>query len=78
MTELKAANVSDATINSIVSDFKSYEQTLKTIDPSLTVKIKADGAALAKDMPALPVQPAGHPDRMLEAPGFPVGHSFGL
>jgi hypothetical protein len=53
---LKAANVPDAQINQIVSDFQTYQSTLQTIDPTLTAKITADQAALAKDLPA----PSGH------------------
>jgi hypothetical protein len=49
---LKAANVSDAQINQIVSDFQTYQSTLKTVDPTLYVKISADQAAIAQDMPA--------------------------
>jgi hypothetical protein len=51
---LKAANVSDAQINQIVTDFQTYQSTLQTVDPTLFAKITADQAALAKDLPALP------------------------
>jgi hypothetical protein len=49
---LKAANVPDAQINSIVADLKTYQSTLKSIDPALNAKIAADQATLAKDLPA--------------------------
>jgi hypothetical protein len=48
---LKAANVSDVQINQIVSDFQTYQSTLKTVDPTLYAKISTDQAALAQDMP---------------------------
>jgi hypothetical protein len=73
-TELKAANVPDATINQITSDFQTYESTLKTIDPTLSAKIQADRAALVHDMPAH----AGHPGPTPGTLGLPVGHSFGF
>ncbi|MGO9599403.1 MAG: hypothetical protein ACLP7Q_15545 [Isosphaeraceae bacterium] len=73
-TELKAANLPDATINSIIADFKTYKSTLDSIDPTLSAKIKADQAALEKDMPA----PVGHPGPMLGAPGLPMGRGIGF
>jgi hypothetical protein len=48
---LKAAGVSDAQITQITTDFQNYQDTLKTIDPTLTAKITADQAALANDLP---------------------------
>jgi hypothetical protein len=51
-TQLKAANVSDAQINQIVTDAQTYQTTLKTIDPTLSAKITADQQALASDVPA--------------------------
>jgi hypothetical protein len=81
-TELKSANVSDATINSIIADFKTYKSTLETVDPTLSAKIQADQAALAMEMPApagLPAgQTSGHPGPMPGAAGFPMGHSLGF
>jgi hypothetical protein len=53
---LQTAGLSDAQISQITTDFQNYQNTLKTIDPTLTAKITADQAALAKDMPA----DAGH------------------
>ena len=73
-TELKAANVPDATINSIIADFKTYKSTIESIDPTLSAQIKADQAALAKDMPA----PAGHSGPMPGAAGFPMVHGLGF
>jgi hypothetical protein len=49
---LKTAGLSDTQITQITTDFQNYQNTLKTIDPTLTAKITADQAALAKDMPA--------------------------
>jgi hypothetical protein len=49
---LKTAGLSDAQITQITTDFQNYQNTLKTIDPTLTAQITADQAALAKDMPA--------------------------
>jgi hypothetical protein len=49
---LKTAGLSDARITQITTDFQNYQNTLKTIDPTLSAKITADQAALAKDMPA--------------------------
>ena len=77
-TALKAANVSDVTISSISSDLKTYESTLKTVDPTLSAKIQADRAALAKDMPAPTSQPVGRPGPMLGTPGLPLWHGLGF
>jgi hypothetical protein len=49
---LKTAGLSDAQITQITTDFQNYQDTLKTIDPTLTAKITADQAALAQDLPA--------------------------
>jgi hypothetical protein len=69
-TQLKAANVSDTEISQIVTDFQSYRTTLDNIDPTLTAKIAADQAALAKDLPAgAHTPPIGHPAFLL-GPGF--------
>jgi hypothetical protein len=51
-SQLKAANVPDAQINQIVTDFQTYQSTLTTVDPTLSAKIAADQQALAADMPA--------------------------
>jgi hypothetical protein len=51
-TTLKTAGLTDAQITQITTDFQNYQNTLKTIDPTLSAKISADQAALAKDMPA--------------------------
>ena len=61
---LKAANVTAAQADAIAADMKTFETTLKTLDPALQAKISADRAALAKDFgTGLHVRPAGHPDR---------------
>jgi hypothetical protein len=49
---LKAAGLSDAQISQITTDFQNYQNTLKTVDPTLTAKISADQTALANDLPA--------------------------
>jgi hypothetical protein len=61
---LKAANVSDAQINQIITDFQTYQSTLQSIDPTLSAKITADQAALAKDLPA------GHQPGPMGGPGL--------
>ena len=69
-TQLKAANVSDAQISQIVNDFQTYQTTLQTVDPTLSAKITADQAAVAKDLPA------GHHAASGRHPGFPHGARF--
>jgi hypothetical protein len=63
---LKTAGLSDAQISQIATDFQNYQNTLKTIDPTLTAKITADQAALANDMPA----GAGHHVGSFGGPGM--------
>jgi hypothetical protein len=63
---LKTAGLSDAQISQITTDFQNYQNTLKTIDPTLTAKITADQAALAQDMPA----GAGHHAGSFGGPGM--------
>jgi hypothetical protein len=63
---LKTAGLSDAQITQITTDFQNYQNTLKTIDPTLTAKITADQAALSNDMPA----GAGHHAGPLGGPGL--------
>ena len=63
---LKTAGLSDAQISQITTDFQNYQNTLKTIDPTLTAKITADQAALANDMPA----GAGHHVGSFGGPGM--------
>ena len=60
-TTLKTAGLSDAQITQITTDFQNYQNTLKTIDPTLTAKITADQATLASDMPAGAGQHFGSP-----------------
>jgi hypothetical protein len=65
-TTLKTAGLSEAQISQITTDFQSYQNTLKTIDPTLTAKITADQAALANDMPT----GAGHHAGSFGGPGM--------
>lgn len=58
VTRLEAAGVSTAQATQIGTDLDTLKTTLDTVDPTLSAKITADQAALAKDMPAPPVAPA--------------------
>ncbi len=63
---LKNAGLSDAQISQITTDFQNYQNTLKTIDPTLAAKITTDQAAFANDMPA----DAGHHVASFGGPGM--------
>ena len=68
---LEKADVSSTQATQIASDFQTYQNDLKTVDPTLQSKIAADEAAIAKDGgPTLPTGGGG----LVVNPGGPMMH----